>query len=500
MALFRSERGIGRGEVPESRLEVPIFALFMLVCAGILVAIHLRFGNMSLTLAFAVSMLVFGITAVRVEFGVYILVLAMLLSPEIVADSSSGEHSVNVRYDDLLIVVIFLGVMVKLVFDGRFRPWRPSPINAGIFSYYGVCVVSTLLALERNLGAWHRQDAFFVMLKMLEFYMIFFLVGHAIRNLSDIKHQLVLFFLVALIVCGYAVSTISTEMRVGAPFDEGGTEPNTLGGYLTVIMCVALGLFTQARGWPRKALFLGIILLAFLPFLHTLSRASYVSLVVGTVAISLVSRKFYILILLGVVLASSSIIMPEKVKERVLFTFQAGHGEDVSVGGRDLGLQVDKSTNERILVWRKVGFILKLGPQFLLLGAGVAWESVLDSQYARIILETGLLGILAFAFMQYRILKTLREAYRWTDSWLARGIAMGVFGAAIALIVHGAGTISFLIVRIMEPYWFLVAVCVVIREEALEKHYARYLAQKQRSQAPPAVATVPVPSPQSNPA
>lgn len=496
MALFRSERGIGRGEVPESRLEVPIFALFMLVCSAILFVIHVRLGNISVTVAVAVSMLVFGITAIRVEFGVYILVLAMLLSPEITADNSAGEHNVNIRYDDLLIVVIFLGVMVKLVFDGNFRLWRPSPINVGIFGYYGVCVISTLLALERNLGAWHRQDAFFVMLKMLEFYMIFFLVGHSVRNLKDIRNQLVLFFIVAMTVSIYAISTIPTEARVGAPFDEGGTEPNTLGGYLTVIMCLALGLFTQARGVTRKVPFLLVVVVAFVPFLYTLSRASYISIIVGSVVICLVSRKYLLIIAMVVALAFSSLLMPQKVKERVLYTFQGGAGQQVSVGGRDLGVTVDKSTNERILVWRKVGFILRLGPQFFLLGAGVAWESVLDSQYARIILETGLLGILAFGFMQYRILKTLREAYRWTDHWMARGLAMGAFGAAVALIVHGLGTISFLIVRIMEPYWFLVAVCVVIREDALSKHYARHVARKRAE----ALAAVRVAEADSTPA
>jgi hypothetical protein len=37
MAFFRSERGIGRGEVAESQLEVPMFAAFMLLCSAALV-------------------------------------------------------------------------------------------------------------------------------------------------------------------------------------------------------------------------------------------------------------------------------------------------------------------------------------------------------------------------------------------------------------------------------------------------------------------------------
>lgn len=490
MAFFRSERGIGRGEIPESRLELPFFAFIMVLCSLILFVLHLRLENQSLTLALAISLFVFGATVVRVEFGVYVLVLSMLLSPEIVTDAS-GETSLKIRYDDLLIIVIFMGVMVKLAFEGRLHLWRPSPINAGIVVYYGICILSTLLALERNLGAWNRRDAFFVMLKMLEFYLVFFLVSHAVRDKAQIRNQLVLFFVVSLAVSVYGILTIPITDRVSAPFDEGGTEPNTLGGYLTLVMCVALGLFTQTPKTHLKILFGAIVAVAFIPFLYTLSRASYMALIIGVVVLCICSRRYLMLAVIALILAASSLVMPEKVQERVLYTFQQGGGEEVVVAGRDTGIQVDKSTNERILIWRKVRFILGLGPQFFLLGAGVSWESVLDSQYARIILETGLLGILAFGFMQYRILKTVREGYRWTDDWLCRGLGMGVFAASMALIVHGLGTISFLIVRIMEPYWFLLALMVVVRENAMEKHWVRF--QKEHHGRPQESAS-PLPS------
>ena len=45
---------------------------------------------------------------------------------------------------------------------------------------------------------------------------------------------------------------------------------------------------------------------------------------------------------------------------------------------------------------------------------------------------------------------------------------MAVFAITFALIAHSMGTISFLIVRIMEPYWFLVALAMVVRHNAIE--------------------------------
>lgn len=489
MAFFRSERGIGRGEVAESQLEVPIFAGFMLLCCVSLVLQHMVIGNQSLTFALSISMLVFGGTALRVEVGIFVLLVAMLLSPEIeLRPGSGGDRNVNIRYDDILIIVIFIGVMVKLTFEGRLTLWQPSPINAGIVAYYSVCLFSTMLAMERNLPAWDRRAAFFVLLKMMEFYLIFFMVAHSVRGSRDLRTPLTLYFIVMLIVSIYGIHSIGTTPRVSAPFEKGGTEPNTLGGYLVVCLCVALGLFIQAPRMHLKLLFLTICGVGLIPLLYTLSRASYGGLIVGITVIALVSRQYLIIAALVTTLALSSVIMPEVVIERVSKTVQQEGGQEVVIGGKELG-NVDKSTYERVHVWRKVGYILSLGANYCLFGGGVSWESVLDSQYARVLLETGVVGMIAFIFLQWRLLKTTRQAYLWTEDWVSRGIALGMFGATLALIVHSIGTISFLIVRIMEPYWFLVALTVSIRNEAIARHTARYLARKRAAaQAAKAVA------------
>jgi O-antigen ligase len=487
MGLFGSERGIGRGEVAESRIEAPIFAFFMLFCSLLLFAQHLYIGNGSITAALAISLVVFGTTVVRVEFGLYILVIAMLLSPEIDAgDQVSGERRLNLRYDDLLIIVIFMGVMVKLAFDGRLTLWQPSPINWGIIAYFGVCIVATLLAWERALGAWDARTALFTMLKMLQYYLLFWLVGQTVRTHKDVRTLLVLFFSTALVVSCYAIYSIGTLPRVSAPFEQGGTEPNTLGGYLVICITVALGLLTQAPRWRERFLLIAIIGMCAFPMLYTLSRASYIAAIVSAVVVAIVSRRFLLLGLLAVLLLISPFIAPDAVRERVLYTFNEG-GEQVVIGGRETSIVVDKSTNERILVWRKVRYLLGVAPVFALFGGGVSWESVLDSQYARVILETGLVGLAAFLFLQFMLLRSTREAYRWTEDWVGRGLAMGMFAATLGLIAHSTGTISFLIVRIMQPYWLLIAMTVFIRNDAIALHTARALAR--RPTTPKAVAT-----------
>jgi len=481
VGLFRSEYKIGRGETPESRVEAPFFALFVVFSALSLFVLHVYVQVPHITIAVGVSMFVFAATVLRVELGVYVLVIAMLLSPEIssgtVRGGGGGWRNITMRYDDVLIAVIFLGVMVKQAFEGRRRFFLPSPINVAILIYYAIALVSCLLALQRGVPMWDRKAAFFVMLKMAEFYMIFFLVGTAIRDSRQVRRQLAVFFVTAMIVAAYGIAMVGKEARVGAPFELGDTEPNTLGGYLMIVMVIALSLLLHARTKAAKAILGLIACVAFIPFLYTLSRASYLAMLCAVLALTIAKRSVLLASVLCAVLVSSPFLMPEDVTQRVNYTFQPD-GEHVTVGGMSTGIQVDKSTYERIYVWKKVQYNLHVWPW---LGGGVGWDTVLDSQYARVIIETGLIGMAAFLFLQFRLVRTAYEGYRWSRDWVVKGLALGTFAVTMGLMVHSAGTISFLIIRVMEPYWFLMAMTVSMRHLAIEEH-AR-LSEKRRAES-----------------
>lgn len=473
----RPEYGIGRGEIAESHIEAPVFALFAVVCAAALFVVHFQFQNNSVTIALAVSLLVFGMTLVRVEYGLFILLVAMLLSPEVEAGKvgTHDERGVNLRYDDILIIIIFLGVVVKHAFEGKPLLWRPNPINPGIFAYYTVCLISTLLALRISVPAWDRDVAFFILLKMFEFYLIFFMVGMSITSMKAVEHQLVVFLAVSLIVCVYAIVSIGTLARVSAPYEAGGTEPNTLGGYLMIVICLCLAMLLYAPNVRWKWVFFGIASTAFVPFIMTLSRASYFALFIALVVMGVASRRGSVLALVAVVVIMSPFAMPEDVKKRVNDTFISS-GVPINVPGMKEEVTIDKSAYERIYVWKKVRYNLTIWPWF---GGGISWDTVLDSQFARVLIETGLIGFAAFLFLLWRVLKTTNETLRWSRYWVSKGLALGMLATTAGLIAHSFGTISFLIIRIMEPFWFLMALTCVAREIALLDHSNRLKAYRE---------------------
>jgi len=86
----------------------------------------------------------------------------------------------------------------------------------------------------------------------------------------------------------------------------------------------------------------------------------------------------------------------------------------------------------------------------------------LDAQYPLILAETGLLGIVAFFWLIYSLLSTALKTYRSTTDRFYKGLSLGFIAGLIALLTHAIGANTFIIVRIMEPFWFLSAIVIML--------------------------------------
>jgi hypothetical protein len=63
-----------------------------------------------------------------------------------------------------------------------------------------------------------------------------------------------------------------------------------------------------------------------------------------------------------------------------------------------------------------------------------------------------------------------------TSDTLHKGLSMGFLAGFIGLLFHSIGANTFIIVRIMEPFWFVLAMVVMIpeleSEVSVEEHSA----------------------------
>ena len=123
------------------------------------------------------------------------------------------------------------------------------------------------------------------------------------------------------------------------------------------------------------------------------------------------------------------------------------------------GVTLDTSTSERISSMKKALEAYVKHPVF---GYGITGWRFLDAQYLKTLVETGILGITALGFLLYAILRETRKVYKSTEDKFYKGISMGFFAGTIAMMTHALGANTFIIVRIMEPFCFLMAIVVSI--------------------------------------
>jgi O-antigen ligase len=306
-------------------------------------------------------------------------------------------------------------------------------------------------------------------LKYFEYFIVYFMMINYVENIDQIKRFLFCLFLTCFITCILGIFQIPGGGRVSAPFEGEIGEPNTFGGYLLFMGTLAAGLCAKTVV-PRikQALF---ILLVFMipPFLYTQSRSSYLAAVPALFVLGYFSKRRGLTMgILFAALLASPFLLPTTVKDRILYTFtQREHkGQHVYVGN----VRLDTSTSERIKSWQNA---VKDWASRPVLGYGITGYAFIDAQFPRVLVETGLLGLAAFLYLLFSVFKITLKHTKDLETPYLKGIAAGFLAGYIGLIVHAMGANTFIIVRIMEPFWFMVGIISVLPELEQKKIAAK---------------------------
>jgi len=150
------------------------------------------------------------------------------------------------------------------------------------------------------------------------------------------------------------------------------------------------------------------------------------------------------------------VLFPDAVTKRVLYTFEPERGQPTVSVGR-IGL--DPSTSARIISVKQAfgGFM-----QRPILGYGVTGFAFMDQQFARTLVETGVVGLAALLGLVWAVLKVGVGSFRALTDPEERGLALGFVAATFGLLGHALGANTFIIVRIMEPFWFFAAIVIAL--------------------------------------
>ena len=448
--MFNSVNGIN------SKVIV-LFIGLMVLC--ILIGKGIAMTEPTIALSVAAIAALFIVSFLSAEVALYILIFSMLLGPEIIVGKlGGGTHlgrGLTLRLDDFLLVIIGSTWFIRSAIHKDLGLFLRTPLNIPIFLYALSYVISTGVAMIG--GRANFLTGLFYVVKYIEYFVIYLMVVNHIQSMKQAKILVFCALLTCFLVSLYGIYQIPFGERVTAPFEGEEGEPNTLGGYLIFMLAITTGLFLNEKRRSYKWMLGILIITAFIPFLYTLSRASYLAFFPMCFSLLFFNDKKKLLItVLCVAVLLSPILLVSAVKQRVIYTFTQTpqHGQ-IEIGS----VRIDTSTSARVKAWSDCFRDFLKKP---LLGYGVTCYPFVDAQLPRILTESGLIGLIAFLNLLWRILRLALERLKESANLYSNGLIVGYIAGFIALIFHSIGANTFIIVRIMEPFWLFTGIIVLL--------------------------------------
>ncbi|MCM8819282.1 MAG: O-antigen ligase family protein [Candidatus Omnitrophica bacterium] len=388
----------------------------------------------------------------------------MLLSPEF-SLGLAGGRAVVLRLDDLFLIVVFLGWLAKMATIKKIGFFRKTPLNFPIFIYLTFYTISTFLGIIRGYVTF--KDSIFYLLKYFEYFLLYFMVADVLVEEKQARIFVYAIFFVSIITSLYAFRQhFSGIERVTAPFEEKDIESNTFGGYLVLISLLAISFFLNISKLKLKIFFGIVIFLSLFSLLFTLSRGSWLAFILGYITIFFVLKKGRITFLIATLILCLLlyIFLPARVLDRIKYTFTPETQK--TIFGKKINL--DASAAARIENWF---YSLELWSKYPIFGRGAgSARVVVDHQYGRILLEAGFFGILVFLFLIFELFRSFFFTLNiLKDNEFALGLSVGAIAILFSFLFHSLSCETFIVIRIMEPFWFLVAIVVTLPDIFLEK-------------------------------
>jgi len=453
---FFSRRGHGTEGQAALEFVLPLILLLFVLVAFAMVIPTL---TPTKTLALAGGVIVFVVSFVSTQIALYILIFSMLLSPEFIVGGTEGAtlgRGITLRVDDLLVAVIGFSWLARMAINKDLGFFLRTPLNRPIAYYMLVCVASTLLGAM--FGRVNLKTGMLFVLKYFEYVVIYFMVANYFKDRKQLKTFVWAMLLTCVIVSVVSLAQIPEGERISAPFEGKVGEPNTYGGYLVFMMSIATGLALMEESFRTRLVAFSLVILFSIPLLYTQSRSSYLAAIPAVLSFLWLSkRKQWIPLALLLVALLLPFMAPKVTKDRVSYTFTQGVGRPDSVA--IAGVQLDTSTSARLQSWQEAMRDLVRHP---VLGFGVTGYRFVDAQYVRVAAETGLLGLLLFLLLLATILRESYRVFKASHDPFDKGLTIGFIAGFTGLLFHAIGANTFIIVRIMEPFWFIAAMVMMI--------------------------------------
>lgn len=392
--------------------------------------------------AAAIGLPIYLVVLVDPILGLAILIACIGLSPEF---TIGGVR--NLRVEDFLLPGLLLGWLLRA---GRERtPFAPARIWGPILASLALMILSTIAGSTGRVG---QAMTFLILGKYAEYLVLYLLVINTVRTESELRALSIFAILVALAssslsIGGSFMSAASTlEGRVRGP--EGETS-NIYGGYLGLHLLLALGLFLHSRTPGTRLAGGAAVVLLGISLLFTYSRTTYVA-VGGAMLLFGALKHRRLLIILFILAVLVPILAPGSVMERI-----------ETVGGVTSG--ATPSWSARLYAWEWAMNRMSPVDRFFGQGIGSVRFGEVDSEYVRIFSDLGIVGIVLFSWLLFRLAKLANTTYDALEEYtFQRGYVAGYLMGLAAMIIHSVAATTFSAIRTEESFMILTGFMTVI--------------------------------------
>jgi hypothetical protein len=222
-----------------------VFSLLIIAGATFLGGIFITKVSTGAAFLVIVALIIAVASFLSAEVALYALIISMLLSPEFMVGGLGGAgttagRGITFRFDDILLVIIGFSWFLKTAVKKELGLFLRTPLNRPIACYFAICLIATLFGFM--MGRVRGLTGFFFVLKYFEYFIVYFMVANYLREKKQIERFVTVMLIVCFVVCLVSIAQIPGGGRVTAPFEGEVGEPNTLGGYLILMLSIILGL------------------------------------------------------------------------------------------------------------------------------------------------------------------------------------------------------------------------------------------------------------------
>jgi len=403
------------------------------------------------------------------NLSLILLVIAIAFSPSFSAGVIGGGRIIEIRVEDVLIVILGLIWIANFLISKKEKIKKP-PLLLPILAWLGIGFFSILINwIFMNIGI---SRGFFYFLKEVEFFFLYFYVFYHIRNYDSVKTILHFWIIVGVVNICLILFQFITGTRYGAygpsMFMERGPFPS--GGSFLILFANLFNIFLYYYSRLKLSRIKKIILsLGILSLPIGIISSGSRTCILGLILVVVLSLFFY-QFKYGV-LRSVFILLGMLIIIGVIFYFVSDKVPYILSLQPEIAL---KSINGRSKIWEAqidrvpenlFYYFFGMGKSIRLYGRE---ES--HSQYIRNFIETGLIGSLIFFFLIFVIIKKAFRGFLLRKDPLLIGLSSGLLVSTIAMLFISIVAEGFLVVKINEIYWFFVAMTMAALSHKIEEN------------------------------